>query len=166
MSIVKPIIGLDLDECLGQFVFNLALFYNERKGTHYTVDDFHSYSFWEVWGGTREEADKVISDFFKSPYFVNGIPVVEGAFEALTQLNRKYDIYIVTSRHKCIEDITRKWIGQHFPGLIKDIFIGNLWNKEGKKMFAILPCGDGVEQRRTCARRSERPCSSTTTGTM
>ncbi|OAO14215.1 hypothetical protein AV274_4138 [Blastocystis sp. ATCC 50177/Nand II] len=140
MQAIKPIIGLDLDECLGQFVFNLALFYNAKHGTHLTVDDFHSYSFWEVWGGTKEEASEVISEFFKSPLFLNGIPVVEGAFEALTQLNAKYDIYIVTSRHKCIESITRSWISQHFPGLIKDIFVGNLWNEEGKKITKKEMC--------------------------
>lgn len=39
---------------------NLAKFYNELKGMHYTVDDFHSYSFWKVWGGTAEEVDSDI----------------------------------------------------------------------------------------------------------
>ena len=119
---------------------NLAKFYNELKGTHYTVDDFHSYSFWKVWGGTAEEAAEIMSLFFKSPYFVNGIPLVEGSVEALTTLSQKFDIYIVTSRHLCIEDITRKWVRDNFPGLIKEIYIGNLWNKEGRKITKKEMC--------------------------
>lgn len=32
------------------------------------------------------------------------IPLVQGSFEALTTLNEKFDIYIVTSRHAvCLE---------------------------------------------------------------
>ena len=66
--------------------------------------------------------------------------------EALNVLHKKFDICIVTSRHlvtnllfieskrQFIEEITRKWINEHFPGLIKEIYIGNLWNSEGRKM--------------------------------
>ena len=101
-----------------------------------------------------DQADEVISGFFKDPLFTEGvfhfglfnaqIPLVDGAVEAIRQLSQKFDIYIVTSRHlvlihqndnvQCIEDITRKWIDRHFHGLIKDIYIGNLWNANGRKM--------------------------------
>ena len=73
------------------------------------------------------------------------IPLVDGAVEALQTLSQKFDIYIVTSRHlvrmcsycniQCIEEITRKWIDKYFHGLIKEIYVGNLWNKDGRKMF-------------------------------
>ena len=61
----RPIIGLDLDEveffnylikqCLGEFNKTIAQFYNLLHGTHLTINDFHSFKYWEVWGGTAEE---------------------------------------------------------------------------------------------------------------
>ncbi len=75
------------EQCLGQFVANLAIFYNRSHGTHLTVDDFTSYSFWEVWGGTREavlfdvssymQCAKIIDAFFKDPLFVDGVGDVD-----------------------------------------------------------------------------------------
>ncbi|KNB46055.1 hypothetical protein JH06_2996 [Blastocystis sp. subtype 4] len=138
MMAAKPVIGLDLDECLGQFVANLAIFYNRSHGTHLTVDDFTSYSFWEVWGGTREACAKIIDAFFKDPLFVDG--VVQGSFEALTTLSEKFDIYIVTSRHACTKAITLKWLDSNFHGLIKEVLIGNLWSQDGHKITKREMC--------------------------
>jgi hypothetical protein len=33
------------------------------------VADFHSYDFVDVWGGTREEANTKVLDFFESSHF-------------------------------------------------------------------------------------------------
>ena len=81
--------GID-EQCLGQFVANLAIFYNRSHGTHLTVDDFTSYSFWEVWGGTREAVEfdvtlyaqcaKIIDAFFEDPLFTDGVGVVVACY--------------------------------------------------------------------------------------
>ena len=54
-AVRRPVIGLDLDECLGQFNATILQFYNSLKGTHLTMKDFTSFKYWEVWGGTPEE---------------------------------------------------------------------------------------------------------------
>jgi hypothetical protein len=35
----------------------------------FQVADFHSYDFVDVWGGTREEANTKVLDFFESSHF-------------------------------------------------------------------------------------------------
>lgn len=45
----KPVVAVDIDEVLAHFVPALAEFHNHKFGTDLTADDFHSYSFAEVW---------------------------------------------------------------------------------------------------------------------
>ena len=54
-------IGLDLDEVLSRFVLGLVEYYNSTYKTSLKLEDFHSYKFWEVWGGTKEDTIKKIS---------------------------------------------------------------------------------------------------------
>lgn len=49
-------VGVDLDEVLADFLPSLMDYHNENYGTDFKKEDFHSYQFWHVWGGTREEA--------------------------------------------------------------------------------------------------------------
>ena len=63
-------------------MFNATIlrFYNSLKNTHLTMDDFKSYKYWEVWGGTYQEVALVwiidiVHAFFKSPMFLDGVGV-------------------------------------------------------------------------------------------
>jgi len=61
----KPIIAVDIDEVLADFIPTLASFHNvyyECEKT-LTADSFFSYEFHNVWGGTREECLKKVSFF-------------------------------------------------------------------------------------------------------
>ena len=40
---------------MGMFNATILRFYNSLKNTHLTMDDFKSYKYWEVWGGTYQE---------------------------------------------------------------------------------------------------------------
>jgi hypothetical protein len=44
----RPVVAVDLDECLGQFVSQLALWHNDVYGTRYVLNDFDSYHFSQV----------------------------------------------------------------------------------------------------------------------
>ena len=47
----KPVVAVDIDEVLGGFLPALIDYYNHSYNTKFTLDDFHSYRFAEVWGG-------------------------------------------------------------------------------------------------------------------
>lgn len=46
----RPVVAVDLDECLGQFVSQLALWHNEAYSTSLELKDFDSYHFCQVSG--------------------------------------------------------------------------------------------------------------------
>jgi 5'(3')-deoxyribonucleotidase len=78
----KPILAVDVDEVLAQFVAGLAAFHNETYGTSLSVADFSSYRFKDVWGGTDAEATEKVHKFFESEHFLNLAPV-PGSLEAV-----------------------------------------------------------------------------------
>ena len=53
-------IGIDLDQVLADLLPALIEFHNFTYGTVLTEKQFNSDKFWEVWGGTREEAIKKV----------------------------------------------------------------------------------------------------------
>ena len=43
------------------------------------------------------------------------------------------DFVVVTSRQHCIEEQTRKWLQDHYPGIFSNIFFGNHWGVGAKR---------------------------------
>ena len=140
-AVRSPILAIDLDEVLGQFISSLASFHNDKYGTSLSIADFNSYRFCEVWGGTDTESIEKVHQFFDSSFFEN-LPLVPGAVEGVTELKtRGYSLSIVTSRQHVIEDHTRKWIARNFPGNLFDaVLFGNHWGTEGKKISKPQLC--------------------------
>lgn len=129
----KPVIAVDLDEVLGEFVKQLIVFYNDNylvdepsrsKSPPLELKHFTSYEFHEVWGGSRDEANQKMFAFFDSPLFIN-LPVVEGSKECLESLLDRFDFYIVTARSHIIESATLNWLDKHFKGVFKGVLFGN-----------------------------------------
>jgi 5'(3')-deoxyribonucleotidase len=78
----RKVIAVDLDEVLARTTLAIADFHNDTYGTSLTMDDFISYDFTKVWGGTREESIAKWRLFFDSPYF-HKVEPVEGSLETL-----------------------------------------------------------------------------------
>jgi len=129
----KPTIAVDLDEVLGQFLQQLALFHNEEYGTSLTIKDFHSYHFADVWECTDEEASARVRKYFASKYFED-IPPVPKAFDVLSKHKDSFRFVVVTARQHFLEETTRQWIAKHYPELFDDILFGNHYGTEGKKV--------------------------------
>ncbi len=68
-------IGIDLDDVLIEFLPSLIQYHNEAHSTCLELSQFTSYKFWEIWGGTREQAVQKVYAFHKTPHFQN-IPAV------------------------------------------------------------------------------------------
>ena len=161
----KPVLALDIDEVLAQFLPALIRFHNATYKTSLTLKDFHSYWFCKVWGGTNEEATEKVHAFFESAFFT-GIEPMPGAKEALAKLKVKYDFCIVTSRQHIIAENTIQWsavyqnlldlfltltantcrLDTHFPDLFAGssvpksnrIMFGNHWSRESPGRFVCI----------------------------
>eukprot|EP00178_Gracilaria_changii_P022967 TRINITY_DN687_c0_g1_i1.p1 TRINITY_DN687_c0_g1~~TRINITY_DN687_c0_g1_i1.p1 ORF type:complete len:202 (+),score=27.74 TRINITY_DN687_c0_g1_i1:283-888(+) len=138
---MAPVIAVDLDEVLGDFVSPLCSFHNERYGTSLKRADFFSYRFCDVWGGNDRQATEKVHDFFKTSYFKN-LPVIPGAREALLRLQELgFDLVVVTSRQFKIAEATQEWLSENFPSdTFKEVAFGNHWGLEGKKVTKLQLC--------------------------
>eukprot|EP01084_Bolivina_argentea_P026126 48523_1 len=135
----KPVIAVDLDEVLCQFVELICRYVNDNKlfgDKQYTVTDFNSYLFHEVWGGYKDETTTIVQDFLSSEYFtnINEMKQIPDAYNVLLSLKSKFKFVICTSRQLRTKDITIKWVNKFFPNIFDQIVFGNHFGLTGKKV--------------------------------
>mmetsp|Transcript_19883 Transcript_19883/g.48242 ORF Transcript_19883/g.48242 Transcript_19883/m.48242 type:complete len:242 (-) Transcript_19883:384-1109(-) len=126
----KPIVAIDMDEVLCQFLKGMIAFHNKHYHTSYQVADFHSYLFYEVWGGSYADTLKKVHDFFETDYFRN-LEIVPGAVEGIHRLRDRFRLVVVTSRQTSIQEESMRWLDRHFPGVFEDVLFGNHFSING-----------------------------------
>ncbi len=125
-------ITFDYDDTLVGFIEPLIQFHNYVYGTKLTNDDFNSYKFWEVWGGTMEEAVRKVDIFSRSIYF-DRIKAIDGAREAVEELRKYNFLDIVTSRPLDLEDKTKKSVELIFPNSFEGVYLSNKYGVNGAR---------------------------------
>lgn len=126
-------IAFDLDEVLAGFLPALIEFHNKKHNKNLKLEDFNSYNFWEIWGGTREEAIDEVNDFHRIGYSSN-IKPIKGAEEAIKELKKDNELFVITSRYEEVSDETRLWLEKYFPKTFSDVlFSGDFTKKIGAK---------------------------------
>lgn len=103
-------IGIDIDDCLGDFLTSFCEFHNETYSTGLKPEDFISYNFALIIG---EDSKERVAQFYKSTHFHN-IQPWEDSQEAVKKLAEKHELYIITSRFGAF-DITLDWLNKYFP---------------------------------------------------
>uniref|UniRef100_A0A7R9Z8Q1 Uncharacterized protein n=1 Tax=Chlamydomonas euryale TaxID=1486919 RepID=A0A7R9Z8Q1_9CHLO len=140
-------VAVDVDEVLGRFVHALNGYCAESRGMHFEVEDYFEYVYAKVWGVSQDESTEIVHSFFESKHFLDGIPVVPGAYEALCRMAGDVELVVVTSRQHAIEDLTLDWLDANYPALFQEVYFGNHFAKEGvsrKKSEICKSIGAGV----------------------
>ncbi|KAF9976287.1 hypothetical protein BGZ73_008833 [Actinomortierella ambigua] len=133
----RRVIAVDLDEVLARTSLAIAEFHNDTYGTNLTMDDFISYDYSKIWGGTREESILKWRAFFDSPYFLKVEPV-EGSLETLKLLkSRRFSLVIVTARQQFVAELTKKFVDRHYPGIFESIYFANHYLTEQERLTFI-----------------------------
>lgn len=114
-------IGVDLDEVLSHSMPELIAFHNNTYGTKLKTEDFTSYHFDKVWGGTLAEAIDKVEIFHKTQYFKN-IKPMEGAKEVLEKIKKNNELFVITARRDNIRKETEEWINKYFPNIFSKIY--------------------------------------------
>lgn len=127
---MKPVIAVDVDDVLANFISALVLFHNHTYNTSLTPANFHSYDFHHVWGGTKEEANAKMDLFFESSYYYDVQPIPQ-AREALQILAQHFELHVVTARHNAIQESTRQFISTHYPNIFVEVHFGNMYMTDG-----------------------------------
>lgn len=126
----KPVIVCDIDDVVFPFIPGVASHFNQRFSATLTPEDFVSFNFYEVWGGTQEDANEIIEEFLSKPSLE--LQPLEGAVKAFIRLKQDFDIVLVTARNSIFEENTSAWLRMHFPDLFSHvIFAGNAHDGRG-----------------------------------
>jgi len=115
----KRRIGIDLDDVLADFHTPIMNYHNKMYGTSLKPEDFKTYSFNEVWGGTLEEAIRKVNDFQRSVYFSEISPILDSV-TSIEALSKENELFVVTSRPLFTRERTEMWLNKFF----KDKFEG------------------------------------------
>lgn len=135
------IIAIDLDEVLADTTPALIRYHNDTYGTSFVFEDFNSYEWWNIWGGTREQSVRKFLDFVKTPYF-HEVQPVKGSQEAIKKLKERHTLHIVTSRQIELQAETFAWVNRHFPDVFAGLHIANhaQWAISGKTRTKVEIC--------------------------
>lgn len=140
----KTVIAIDVDEVLSPFVEGLVAWHNAYYGTAYTLHDFITYNFHQVWGGSLELAIDKSCLYFENRDPETAKPLLN-AERVLKRLHQDHELVVVTSRMLTHRSHTEAWINEHFPNIFQQIILCNHWSKEGgqsiKKSQACLTHG-------------------------
>ncbi len=134
-------IGFDLDEVLADLLSSLIKFHNTNYKTNLVKEHFVSNKFWEVWGGTKDEATQKVYNFHASDYLRNLKPI-DGSKEIVDFLKKKNNLFVITSRSNDFESATVEWINQHFPKKFSSINFANHYSQSGKQITKSSICND------------------------
>lgn len=138
----KPILAVDVDDTIAHLMVAVCQFYKDTYPVpHFEIHDYHTLEFHVVWGGTRDEADQKVEEFYKSEHMKSGIKPIAGALEELRRLKEHFDLHIVTARPHYIRQQTIDWITEHFGSdLFTDYHFGNLYGLSGVRKRKSQMC--------------------------
>ncbi len=126
------IIALDFDDTMFNFMGALVKHRNELTGSNFSEEDFKTYIFEDVWGGSFEETIKFLQGFYQTPEFAMLEPL-PGMIESLEALSEKNDFTIITARNSNLEHLTLHLLDEYIPGLIKEVHYTNHYTSDINK---------------------------------
>lgn len=144
----RETIAVDADDVLGAENEAMRLFINETYGQNHSPEDYEIkgeyWGYWEqVWGVDQEEAQRRYEAFIDSGVHAH-LTVIEGAIDGIAELEKDYDLVVVTSRKDRFVDITHTWLSQHFPQLFKGVEFVHAWSGDKEANKAIICEGIGA----------------------
>lgn len=132
----KSVIAVDVDDVLAVENEAVRRFANAAFGHQHTSEDYlkpgEYWGYWEmVQGVNKEEGARRYGEYLNSG-LKGQLEVMPGSLEVLTELKRRYDLIIVTSREAHLVDITQVWLTEHFPAVFRDVAFVAVWTGEVK----------------------------------
>jgi uncharacterized HAD superfamily protein len=90
----------------------------------------------------KEEAEKIINDFYTTNYFKE-IPPMANSSYALSEIKKQgHNLFVVTGRRYSLVEETKLWIEKHFPGIFSGIYHTNSYCSTGVRLLKSQMCID------------------------
>ncbi|HTD94540.1 MAG TPA: hypothetical protein VK644_12030 [Chitinophagaceae bacterium] len=105
-------IALDMDGVMADVYHQLFQMDEEDFGRRRSMD--------EVAGKPENETFPRIREYIHRDGFFRNMPVIAGSQQVVADLNRKYDLYIVSAAMEFPKSLTEKqsWLNEHFPFIV------------------------------------------------
>lgn len=131
---------VDGDDVLLQTIPALIGWHNEKYKTKLTIANFTCYRFWEVWGGTREQAVDKWLEFIESPWQMRVKPMPDAYDVLKSWQDRGITLILVTARQVEALPVAEALIKRHYPGIFTDIICTNAYGRTGVSVKKIDVC--------------------------
>lgn len=137
----KPIIAVDIDDVLAAEAEYVIAYSNKHWGHSLTLDDYTEH--WAFWGidNMDPEFERRASELHL-PGTVSSYRALPGAYDVLKELSRHYELIIVTSRRKIVEEETWQWLDEHFPNLFSRMILTGFWDNADDPNMHLHSKGD------------------------
>ena len=126
----KPIIAIDVDDVLAQFVPAFCVFAKEKWNENVTISNFT-----EDWRKIfKVKDDEIIKnraiEMFSNYDFYDQIKIVPKANETLAYLSQKFSLVPVTSRVATTRDVTNNWLMRNFGDIFREIVFSGAYESD------------------------------------
>lgn len=113
---MKMTIKIDVDGVLEDLLIPLIDLYKEAHGIEIPYDSFSRYDFSNFKPHVREEflANLATGDL------IDMLEPIEGTYEALSDLNDRYDVFLVTATSVDLFSHKAEWVLKHYPFIMPD----------------------------------------------
>ena len=108
-------IGIDIDGVVADFFRKFLEFYNKKTGNNVSIENWVTYNFWDFLPISKEEGKKLMDEFYLVEDF-DKISLIEGSKEAIHNLAKQNQIYIITASPLRWGEKTKRFFDKHFPG--------------------------------------------------
>src|SRR5688572_20912411 len=107
----RKTIAIDMDGVIADTTLQFINWYERDRGEKLGREYFH--------GKVEEEClpDGLVMKYVFAPGFFRTMPVIDGAQEAVIELMKNFDVYIVSAAMEFKQSLTEKyeWLEEHFP---------------------------------------------------
>lgn len=131
----KPIIAVDIDDVIALNAKAFVEYSNEKFGTHLVPDDYQEH--WAVvWNVAHEEAERRAVEYHESGHIAN-YGIIEGAYEALIELKKRFKLIVLTTRRNSINQLTREWIDKYYPNIFDDFVFSGFFDSPSQESIQM-----------------------------
>jgi len=123
----KPIIVVDIDDVLGDYMAMVVDYGNARYGMNLTHDD-GSENWGEMFGVSQEEWLNGFEDFCAETEWYKHEKSIKNAREVLEKLRERFQLVVVTSRGISLKQDTLEWLEKNYGGVVDEVIFAGIFD--------------------------------------
>lgn len=131
---MKPALCLDLDDIIYPLMDWLVPYYNDNHEASFTIEDYWTFQFDDIWKKNNVETVKILDEFFAhaTDKYKDMLPLT-GVDIAIPALANHFRLFIVTSRPDEFHLRTTTWLEHHFPDTFEGLYLCNSYMRDGRE---------------------------------